>query len=75
MPKLYTSKEIDKVLLRKGFQQISQLGSHRKYSKTTGQERLTVILPANKKAIPTGTFRSILRQANLTKQEFENLLK
>ncbi len=69
MPKLYSSNRIIKVLLRKGFIFISQKGSHIKFRKL-GNPALTVIVPANRKEIPFGTFRSILRQANLTIEDF-----
>ena len=32
---------------------------------------LTAIVPAGKKEIPMGTFKSILRQANLMPEEFQ----
>ncbi len=69
MPKLYSSKEIVKVLLRRGFIFISQKGSHQKYRKA-GSKTLTVIIPADRKEIPTGTFRSILRQSGLDEKDF-----
>ena len=70
MPKLYSSDEILKVLAIHNFYFVSQKGSHIKYRKD-GNPTLTVIVPANRKQMPTGTFNSILRQANLTKQDFE----
>lgn len=41
-----------------------------KYRKATDSKTLTVIVPANKKGIPHGTFRSILRQSQLTAEDF-----
>ena len=70
MPKLYSSREIIKVLQAKGFIYISQKGSHVKFRKF-GNPTLTVIIPANRKEMPHGTFRSILRQADLKEVEFE----
>lgn len=70
MPKLYSSDEIIKVLQKKGFVYIAQKGSHVKFRKT-GSPVLTVIVPASRKEIPFGTFKSILRQANLTSEDFE----
>jgi predicted RNA binding protein YcfA (HicA-like mRNA interferase family) len=69
MPKLYSSSDIIKVLQKKGFVCISQKGSHVKLRKT-GSPTLTVIVPAGKKEIPFGTFKSILRQASLTHDDF-----
>jgi len=69
MPKRYSSKHIDKILRKNGFSFVSQKGSHAKYRKD-GSRILTVILPANKKEIPYGTFRSILRQSRLEEIDF-----
>jgi predicted RNA binding protein YcfA (HicA-like mRNA interferase family) len=70
MPKLYSSHEILQVLLKHGFVFVSQKGSHVKYRKT-GTPTLTVIIPTERKQVPTGTFHSILRQSALTKDDFE----
>lgn len=64
MPKLYSSAYIIKILKKEDFVFISQKGSHLKFRKTKSMV-LTVIVPANRKKIPCGTFKSILRQANL----------
>ncbi len=69
MPKLYSSLFIAKILLANGFEFISQKGSHQKYRKQ-GNPTLTVILPSDRKQIPLGTFRSILRQSNLSEEDF-----
>ncbi|MEW5907588.1 MAG: type II toxin-antitoxin system HicA family toxin [Patescibacteria group bacterium] len=70
MSKLYSSRHIIKVLAKQGFVFISQKGSHLKYRKH-GIVILTVIIPANKKEIPYGTFRSILRQSLLREEDFK----
>jgi predicted RNA binding protein YcfA (HicA-like mRNA interferase family) len=70
VPKLYSSQEIVKTLEREGFAFISQRGSHAKYRKT-GDTVLTVIVPAGRKQIPRGTFRSIVRQAGLDENTFK----
>lgn len=72
MPKLYSSKAIIKVLKRKGFVLVSQKGSHAKFQNTDNLS-LIVIVPTPRKEIPIGTFRSILRQANLSEQEFKDM--
>ena len=61
MTKLPSSQKIIKVLLENGFNFISQRGSHQKYRK----DNKTVIIPAPRKEIPIGTFRSIIRQSGL----------
>jgi predicted RNA binding protein YcfA (HicA-like mRNA interferase family) len=70
MPKLHSSDYIVKVLLRLGFQFVSQKGRHAKFRKE-GSPVLTAIVPMSKKEIPFGTFRSILRQANLNIEDFK----
>jgi len=70
MPKLHSSKHISKVLQSKGFLYVSQRGSHVKFSKHSNTTTLTVIVPANKKEIPHGTFKSILRQSKLAEEDF-----
>ena len=69
MPKLHSSKHIQKVLEAHGFFIVSQKGSHVKL-RTSGEQVLTVILPAGRKEMPYGTFRSILRQSKLTEEAF-----
>ena len=70
MPKLYSSMHIIKILEKHGFFFVSQKGSHTKYRKI-GKSTLTAIIPAGKKEIPHGTFRSILRQSKLTEGDFK----
>ena len=70
MPKLYSSTYILKVLYSLGFVFVSQKGSHIKLRKI-GNPALTAIIPADRKEIPFGTFRSICRQANLDVANFE----
>lgn len=70
MPKLYSSKHIIKTLLKEGFNFVSQKGSHAKFRKH-GSPVLTVIVPNDKKEIPYGTFRSIMRQSSLKEDNFK----
>ena len=69
MPNYYSSKHIIKILQQQGFLFISQKGSHIKYKKK-GNPSLIAIIPANKKEIPYGTFRSILKQTQLSEKLF-----
>jgi predicted RNA binding protein YcfA (HicA-like mRNA interferase family) len=66
MSKLLSSGQIIKTLMKFGFVFVSQRGSHQKYQK----ESLTVIVPAPRKEIPVGTFRSIVRQSGLSLNDF-----
>lgn len=66
MSKLLSSAQIIHTLHKFGFQLVSQRGSHQKYQK----EGQTVIVPSPRKEIPIGTFRSIVRQAGLSIEDF-----
>ena len=72
MPKLYSGKEIIKILRRAGFEVYSQKGSHIKLRGIRSGKLQTVIVPEHKE-VAMGTFKSILEQANMTKREFESI--
>lgn len=74
MPKLHSAKIILAALQRTGFIIISQRGSHIKLYKKQGVKHLTVIVP-NHKEIAVGTFSSILKQADMTRDELEKFIK
>ena len=67
MPRIFSSKHIENILISKGFIFVSQKGTHTKFRKLAW----TVIVPANRREIPFGTFRSILRQSGLDLFDFE----
>jgi predicted RNA binding protein YcfA (HicA-like mRNA interferase family) len=71
VPELYSSQQIIKTLEREGFAFVSQRGSHVKYRRTEANVILTVIVPAGRKQVPRGTFRSILRQSGLDEEAFK----
>lgn len=70
MAKFYSSDHILKTLRKNGFHFVSQKGSHIKYRRELEGKALTVIIPADRKEIPIGTFHSILKQSNLTRSDF-----
>ena len=70
MPKLYSARVIVAALQRAGFETVGQKGSHIKLRGIRDGKLQTVIVP-NHKEIAMGTFSSILRQANMTRNEFE----
>ncbi len=70
MPKLYSSAHIIRTLEQYGFLYVAQKGSHIKMRKYEGNKVFTVIVPANRKQIPHGTFRSIVRQSSLLPEYF-----
>jgi len=71
MPKRHSSDDIIKSLQRNGFIVVSQRGSHIKLKKIGINETKIVIVPANRKEIPVGTFLSIVSQSGMSKIEFK----
>jgi predicted RNA binding protein YcfA (HicA-like mRNA interferase family) len=65
MSKPLSSREVVTILLREGFVFISQKGSHGKYRKFQDGAPITVIVPEDRREIPIGTLRSIIRQSRL----------
>lgn len=74
MPKLYSARIILSTLQKAGFAVISQRGSHIKLSKRVEDKVYTAIVP-NHKEVAIGTFQSILKQAGMSKKEFESFVK
>jgi len=68
-----SGKKTVRALERAGFNRVSQRGSHIKLTKA-GARRLIVIVPDHRELKP-GVVDSILEMAELTPQEFKELLK
>ncbi|MAG15847.1 hypothetical protein CMO88_02195 [Candidatus Woesearchaeota archaeon] len=68
-----SGKEMLKLLQQQGFVVVRQRGSHVSLHKKLEGKTLLVVVPL-KKEIKKGTLLSILRQANLTRNEFLELL-
>jgi predicted RNA binding protein YcfA (HicA-like mRNA interferase family) len=65
-----TSRELERILLRYGFEMVSQQGSHRKWRQQL--RRLQVIVPEHKgKTLPIGTLRNILVDAQIPEEEWK----
>lgn len=62
------------MLRRAGFEQVSQKGSHLKLRRRTTATTLTVIVNHPSREYPEGTFASILKQAGMSREEFERLV-
>ncbi|MBF4696068.1 type II toxin-antitoxin system HicA family toxin [Fusibacter ferrireducens] len=69
---ILTPKEIIRALEKIGFQKVSQKGSHAKYKNQSFPVRV-VIIPIHSE-IARGTLKSILEQANISLDDFLNLL-
>ena len=65
-------REVKKKLEAAGFSIVSQKGSHVKFVRTDLDGLRTAIVPRHRE-VTTGTLRSILRQAGLSVEEFEEL--
>lgn len=67
-----TPRQVVKALKKAGFEEHHQRGSHR-YLWHPGKRRMTSV-PMHARDLPRGTLRAILRQVDLTAEEFQKLL-
>ncbi|MDO8126800.1 MAG: type II toxin-antitoxin system HicA family toxin [Candidatus Brocadiales bacterium] len=66
-----TAKEVERVLVRRGFSYSHAKGSHRSYVKADKR----VIVPFHPgRIIPPGTLKNILKQAGISVEEFKGYL-
>jgi predicted RNA binding protein YcfA (HicA-like mRNA interferase family) len=65
-------REVRRKLIAAGFQEVSQKGSHVKFAKMTDEGLRTTIVPYHTE-VALGTLRSIVRQAGINPEEFEEL--
>jgi predicted RNA binding protein YcfA (HicA-like mRNA interferase family) len=68
--RVLSGKEVCQILVRHGFQNVRQRGSHVIMQKKVGNSTITVPVP-NHKEIKLGTLKSIIRQSQLSVKEFE----
>jgi len=66
-------REVKRRLEAAGFVEASQKGSHVKFKKVTILGTYTATVPKKNKDVPVGTIRSILSQAGITPEEWDNL--
>jgi len=66
----YSAREVLAKLLRAGFVDVRQAGSHKILRHLDGRQTYVAMHPGT---LPTGTFRKILKQAGLTEDEFRQL--
>lgn len=67
------ANRLEKILLHLGFQSQRQKGSHKFYRHPDG--RYTTIPHHPRKDLPRELIRTILKQINLSSEEFQELLK
>lgn len=65
-------REVKRRLMRFGFVEVGQTGSHVKFIKVTDLGSLVAMVPKHKE-VASGTLRSILKQAGLSEREFGEL--
>jgi len=65
-------RELRRKLLKAGFYEAAQTGSHVKFARETADGLITAVVPKHRE-VAGGTLRSILRQAHLTESEFKDL--
>lgn len=65
-------REVKRKLEAAGFAEVGQSGSHVKFALSAAAGTRTAIVPKSRE-IAAGTLRSVLRQAGLTPEEFEEL--
>lgn len=70
MPKIYTPKQVIAKFKKLGFVEDRQSGSHKIFYHQTTKQR--TVIPYHLKVLPKGTFKAILREAKVSKEEFES---
>ena len=66
----FSAREVLAKLLRAGFVDVRQTGSHKVLRHPDGRQTYVAMHPGT---LPTGTFRKILKQANLSEEQFRDL--
>ena len=68
-----SGRKVIKALAKAGFQVAAKRGSHTKLKKKVNDKVFVVIVPDHAE-LARGTLKSILRQANITREDFLKLL-
>lgn len=71
---IVSGREVIKALTKAGFKVAGRKGSHVKLKKRVDDKVLLVIVPDHQE-LARGTLKAILRQANMTRESFLELLK
>lgn len=69
---VFTPKEIIRILNKNGYLLDRVKGSHQIF--IHGETAQRIIVPMHNKDLPKGTFYAILKQADISKDELEDLL-
>ena len=65
-----SSKDVEKILRKNGFELVSQKGSHKQFKGVVKGRKRRVTVPADRKNLNPKTLKSMLRQSGLTVEEF-----
>ena len=65
-----TAKQVERVLLRRGYRLSRQRGSHRIYRHDGLRTSIAVPFHGGNKQLPIGTFRAIVRQSKISREDF-----
>ena len=66
----YSAREVLARLIRAGFVEVRQSGSHKVLRHPDGRQTYVAMHPGT---LPTGTFRKIFKQAGLSEEQFRAL--
>jgi predicted RNA binding protein YcfA (HicA-like mRNA interferase family) len=66
----YSAREVLAKLIRAGFVEVRQTGSHKVLRHPDGRQTYVAMHPGT---LPTGTFRKIIKQAGLSEEQFRGL--
>lgn len=66
----YSAREVLARLIRAGFVEVRQSGSHKVLRHPDGRQTYVAMHPGT---VPTGTFRKILKHAGLSEEQFRAL--
>jgi predicted RNA binding protein YcfA (HicA-like mRNA interferase family) len=68
-PKL-SSKDVEKILRKNGFEIVSQKGSHKQFKGVVKGRKRRVTVLADRKSFHPKTLKSMIHQSGLTEEEF-----
>ena len=72
-PKPLHYRIVKRKLEKAGYQQVGQTGSHVKFVKEENRGKTTVMVPYRRGDVKVGTLKSVLRQAGIAWDDFNNL--
>ena len=65
-----SSRDVEKILRKNGFELVSQKGSHKQFKGVVGGRKRRVTVLADRKNFHPKTLKSMIRQSGLAEEEF-----